>query len=531
MLIGTVLWYDAKKGIGFAKPDEGDADIFIHMKALKASGLKDLSEGARLSFDLQTDTETGRKAGANFALLTGEEARPRPKTRGKKIERLEAKAMEGKPKSDATAFGDLGLDPMIVQALSILGYEKPTPIQAQSIPAVIEGRDIVGLAQTGTGKTAAFSLPLLHNLLHNPIERKNRSTRVLVLSPTRELAMQIHKNIREMGKKLPLDFAVAIGGAPIRRQAQSLARGVDILVATPGRLEDLVDQKYLRLDQVEHIVLDEADQMMDIGFMPAIKRILKQISSEHQTMLFSATMPKAIRELSQEFLKDPAQVAVAPQSTTAEKVSQSIMHLIKMNKGLALERIIKQHPGSRVIVFARTKHGSDKLVRWLGTQDIKADAIHGNKSQGQRQRALEEFRKGKTPVLIATDIAARGIDIPGIEIVVNYDLPNVPESYVHRIGRTARAGASGRAISFCAPDERKLLRDIEKLLKKSIPVEQIEGITASILPPEEKPAPRGGGGRRSGGGKPKGGGGHRGGKPSGGKSFVGGKKPFKGRGR
>jgi len=490
MLTGTVLWYDAKKGIGFIKPDTDENDVFVHMKALKAAGMKDLEEGVRLSFNLNTDTETGRKAGADFALLTGEAPRPRPKKKTPKEKAAEAKIIENTPTSDASAFAKLGLDPLLVKSLSFLGYSTPTPIQDQAIPAVLKGRDIVGLAQTGTGKTAAFALPILHRLLADPIERKGRSARVLILTPTRELAMQIHKNLRDMGKKLPLDFAVAIGGAPIRKQMQALSRGVDVLVATPGRLEDLVEQRALRLDQTTYIVLDEADQMMDIGFMPAIKRILPKLAEKRQTLLFSATMPKLIRELAEDHLKDPVNVAVAPENTTAEKITQKLMHLVKMNKGLALERIVKENPGKRILVFSRTKHGSDKLVKWLGTQDIKSDAIHGNKSQGQRQRALEDFRKNKTAVLIATDIAARGIDIPDIEIVINYDLPNVPESYVHRIGRTARAGASGRAISFCAPDEQKQLRDIEKLIKKPIPLAHLEGLTSAVIPMEEKPEGR-----------------------------------------
>jgi ATP-dependent RNA helicase RhlE len=490
MLTGTVLWYDAKKGIGFIKPDTDENDVFVHMKALKAAGMKDLEEGVRLSFNLNTDTETGRKAGADFEILKGEAPRPRPKKKTPKEKAAEAKITEDTPTSDASAFARLGLDPLLVKSLSFLGYSKPTPIQDQAIPAVLEGRDIVGLAQTGTGKTAAFSLPILHRLLADPIERKGRSARVLILTPTRELAMQIHKNLRDFGKKLPLDFAVTIGGAPIRKQMQALSRGVDVLVATPGRLEDLVEQRALRLDQTTYIVLDEADQMMDIGFMPAIKRILPKLAEQRQTLLFSATMPKLIRELAENHLKDPVNVAVAPENTTAEKVTQKLMHLVKMNKGLALERIVKENPGKRILVFSRTKHGSDKLVKWLGTQDIKSDAIHGNKSQGQRQRALEDFRKNKTAVLIATDIAARGIDIPDIEIVINYDLPNVPESYIHRIGRTARAGASGRAISFCAPDEQKQLRDIEKLIKKTIPLAHLDGLTSAVIPMEEKPEGR-----------------------------------------
>ncbi|WP_099593436.1 DEAD/DEAH box helicase [Paramylibacter kogurei] len=494
MNTGTVIWYNAKKGIGFIKPDEAGDDVFVHMKALKKTGLKQIKEGDRLLFEMETDDVTGKQAAANITQMTDEEGRilrnaSRPAPTAKK------QKSEPKPKSDASAFASLGLDPEIVKSLGFQGYEKPTPIQEQAIPAILKGRDIVGLAQTGTGKTAAFSLPLLQNLLMNPAELKPRSARALILSPTRELALQIHTAIKEYGKRMPLTITSVIGGAPIRKQMQALSKGVDVLVATPGRLEDLVDQKALRLDQTNFIVLDEADQMMDIGFLPSIKRILGKVASERQTLLFSATMPKAIKELTNTYLDDPVEVAVAQVSSTAERIKQSLMYLVKMNKGLALERIVKANPNKRIIVFSRTKHGSDKLVKWLGTQDIKADAIHGNKSQGQRQRALDDFRKGKTFVLIATDIAARGIDIPGIELVVNFDLPNVPEAYVHRIGRTARAGAEGRAIAFCAPDEQKQLADILKVIKQDIPVEVMEGLTNTPMPSMDKPA--GGRGRAS----------------------------------
>lgn len=508
MKTGSVIWYNAKKGIGFLKPDEDAADVFIHMRALKASGIKQVKEGDHLGYILAADPETGREAAAEIqripdadaAVLKSNAPAPAPKV---------DKSRE--PDVDASAFGKLGLEAGLVRSLGFQGYTDPTPIQKQAIPIVLAGRDLVGLAQTGTGKTAAFALPILQKLLLNPIELKNRSAQVLILSPTRELALQIHKSFATYGKRLPLKFEAAIGGVPIRKQMRALDKGVDVLVATPGRLEDLVQQKAVRLDLTHTIVLDEADQMMDIGFLPAIRRILDLIGAKRQTLLFSATMPKAIAELSTDYLTDPAQVAVTPESTTVEKIDQKLMHLTKQNKGLALQELATRNPEKRIIVFARTKHGSDKLVKWLATQGTKADAIHGNKSQGQRQRALEDFRKGKTYMLIATDIAARGIDIPGIELVINYDLPNVPEAYVHRIGRTARAGASGRAISFCAPDEQKLLRDIEKTIKMDVPIAHLDGLTEVVIPRAEKPAPRGGNRRNP---SPRRAGGGQGGKPA-----------------
>ena len=357
----------------------------------------------------------------------------------------------------------------------------------------------------------------------NPIAIKGRSARAIILSPTRELALQIHEAFVSFGKKLPLNFTHAIGGAPIRKQMRDLSKGVDILVATPGRLEDLVDQKGLRLDGTKFLVLDEADQMLDIGFLPAVKRIISKVSKDRQTLLFSATMSKEIKKLTEMYLDNPIQVSVTPENSTVDKIEQSLMHLSKQNKSLALQRIVTENPKKRVIVFSRTKHGSDKLVKWLGTQKIAADAIHGNKSQGQRQRALDDFKKGKTYVLIATDIAARGIDIPGIEIVINFDLPNVPESYVHRIGRTARAGANGKAIAFCAPDEHKQLWDIEKIIKMDIPVVEIDGLTQNLIPSFEKPVPR----RRGGGANSKRGSGPRDNNRNKVKS---GKKMFKGKG-
>jgi len=382
-------------------------------------------------------------------------------------------------------FEDTGLSKPLLTTLQELGYEKATPIQAQAIPPIMEGRDVVGLAQTGTGKTAAFTLPLLHRVNKTSEGGKHRPIRVLILSPTRELAAQIDKSVRDYGGRLPLKSTCVVGGVPIKRQINALRGGIVFLVATPGRLEDLVSQKAVRLDQVETVVLDEADQMLDIGFMPAIKRILKLLPKKRQTLLFSATMPKEIKALSQDHLQNPVEVAVATVAKTADKIAQSVMHLPPDGKVNAMTKLAKTHPGKKIIVFARTKRGADKIARKLVAEGIGAEAIHGNKSQSQRVRTLAAFKNGKTLVLIATDIAARGIDVPGVELVVNYDLPNVPESYVHRIGRTARAGASGLAVSFCTSEEIKLLRAIERLIKIKIPA-----LSADGTPLQEKDIPQ-----------------------------------------
>ena len=371
-------------------------------------------------------------------------------------------------------FVELGLSPSILKTLVNNNYDKPTPIQAQAIPPVLDGRDIVGLAQTGTGKTAAFSLPILHRLSVN-MTKGPRKIRALILAPTRELATQINDAIWTYSKGLGLRSSFVIGGVPIKKQKRQLADGVDILVATPGRLEDLISQNSCSLNDIETVVLDEADQMLDIGFMPAIRRLLSQMPKKRQTLLFSATMPKEISSLANDYLIDPVHTSVNPISKTADRIDQTVIHMENGAKPTAIFKLVQQHPGKRVIVFCRTKRGSDKVAKKLGAEGIGADAIHGNKSQGQRQRALDAFRKGDKPVLIATDIAARGIDIREVEVVVNYDLPNVPEAYVHRIGRTARAGASGFAVAFCSPEEQKLLRDIERVIKMKIPAKMADG--------------------------------------------------------
>ena len=364
-------------------------------------------------------------------------------------------------------FSELGLAEPIVRALATKGYADPTPIQRQAIPALMQGRDLLGIAQTGTGKTAAFALPSLHRLAGDPKPRKPASCRMLVLSPTRELAAQIAENMRGYARHLDLHVDCVFGGVPIGKQARRLVGGTDVLVATPGRLLDLVDNRALTLGRVEIFVLDEADQMMDLGFIHALKRVANLLPAKRQSLFFSATMPKSIEDLGKQFIKDPVRVEVAPQATTAERVEQYVTFLNQAEKqallSLSIRKLLADKSLDRSIVFTRTKHGADRVARHLGAAGIDARAIHGNKSQAQRTAALEAFRQGSCPVLVATDIAARGIDVSGVSHVFNFELPNVPEQYVHRIGRTARAGADGVAISFCAPDERPYLRDIERL--------------------------------------------------------------------
>ncbi|HLA20965.1 MAG TPA: DEAD/DEAH box helicase [Pseudolabrys sp.] len=369
-----------------------------------------------------------------------------------------------------TSFNDFGLVEPILRALAEEKYVTPTPIQAQTIPLASQGRDVIGIAQTGTGKTAAFALPILHHLHTKRLRPDKKACRVLVLSPTRELSGQIAESFRAYGRHIrPLAIELAIGGVPINRQVRGLSHGVEVLVATPGRLLDLVNQRALRLDQVEILVLDEADRMLDMGFINDIRKIVAMLRSARQTLFFSATMPQEITRLADQMLRNPARVAVTPQASTVERVEQRVILTDKAAKPGLLAELLKSEPVDRVLVFTRTKHGADKVVRGLQKAGFLAEAIHGNKSQNQRERVLAAFRNGKLRTLIATDIAARGIDVDGVSHVFNYDLPNIPESYVHRIGRTARAGADGVAISFCDHEEAPFLRDIERLIRMAIP--------------------------------------------------------------
>jgi ATP-dependent RNA helicase RhlE len=367
-------------------------------------------------------------------------------------------------------FNQLGLSETVLKALAAKGYTEATPIQAQAIPSLLEGRDLLGIAQTGTGKTAAFMLPSIDRLVASGKRAQPRGCRMLVLAPTRELAAQIAQSAKDYSAGTGLRVMTVFGGTSVHKNKVDLARGVDVLVATPGRLVDLIDQCYAILIGIEILVLDEADQMMDLGFIHALKRIVRELPSKRQTLFFSATMPKSIRDLATQFIKDPVEVKVTPVSTTAERVDQSVTFLQQAEKQALLTMMLKDEAVERALVFTRTKHGADRVVRLLAGNGVASNAIHGNKSQPQRERALGEFKSGKVKVLIATDIAARGIDVSGVSHVFNFELPNVPEQYVHRIGRTARAGATGIAISFCAADERPYLKDIEKLTRQKIEI-------------------------------------------------------------
>ncbi len=393
-------------------------------------------------------------------------------------------------------FSDLGLAEPLIRALETKGYSDPTPIQKQAIPALHKGRDLLGIAQTGTGKTAAFALPSLHRLAADPKARNNAACRMLVLSPTRELAAQIADNMRGYAKYLALNVQCVFGGIPVGKQARALVGGCDVLVATPGRLLDLIEQRALTLRHVEIFVLDEADQMMDLGFIVPLKRIANMLPKERQSLFFSATMPKAIADLGRQFINDPVRVEVSPQATTVERVDQYVTHVNQAEKqallSLKLRAGLADQSVERALVFTRTKHGADRVVRHLNSAGVNAAAIHGNKSQAQRTAALLAFRKGSTPVLVATDIAARGIDVQGVSHVFNFEIPNVAEQYVHRIGRTARAGADGISISFVAADEKPYLRDIEKLtgvklMPQSLP-EDFAKEAARLPAPSRKPA-------------------------------------------
>ena len=390
------------------------------------------------------------------------------------------------------SFHNLGLSKPLLDALAAKDYSQATPIQLQAIPTVLTGRDLLGIAQTGTGKTAAFMLPSLDRLAADGKFPRPGQIRMLVLAPTRELASQIAASAQTYGRFMRLSVGVIFGGVPNSKSVRTVARGLDVLVATPGRLLDLIDQRALSLRDLEILVLDEADQMLDLGFIHALKRIVSLVPAKRQTLFFSATMPKAIKELADRYLTDPAEVAVTPVAKTADRVQQKVVLVNQPEKTALLTMLLQGEETKRTLVFSRTKHGADKIVRLLAAAGLSANAIHGNKSQAQRERAIADFRSGQVPVLIATDIAARGIDIPGVSHVINYDLPEVPEQYVHRIGRTSRAGAEGKAIAFCSPDERGLLRDIERLTRLKIEVAPLPEnfLQAAEALKRLKPAPK-----------------------------------------
>ena len=382
-----------------------------------------------------------------------------------------------------TTFSELNLHRQVFKAVTAEGYETPTPIQLQSIPHLLEKRDLLGIAQTGTGKTAAFALPTLNHLREQNQNRTPKSTKVLVLAPTRELAAQIAESFQTYSKFMDCVTQTVFGGVKINKKIRALERGCHVLVATPGRLLDLVNQGAVQLGDVEVLILDEADQMLDMGFIHDLQKIISHVPKERQTLLFSATMPKLISDLAEKYLKDPVRVSVAPESTTAERVTQGVIHVANNNKLQLLGKLLDDPSIDRALVFTRTKHGADKVVRKLMAKKYPAMAIHGNKSQAQRLKALAAFKSGECRILIATDIAARGIDIDGISHVINFEMPNVAEQYVHRIGRTARAGREGVSISLVAEDELYYLREVEKITRVEVEVLPApEGCEGLVLP-------------------------------------------------
>ncbi|MEZ2419716.1 DEAD/DEAH box helicase [Luteibacter sp. RCC_6_2] len=425
------------------------------------------------------------------------------------------------------SFDSLGLAPALLRALSEAGYEKPTPIQAAAIPEVLAGHDLMAAAQTGTGKTAAFALPVLQRLARDERNEGRRPIRALILTPTRELAAQVQENLRDYGKYVRLSSTVIFGGVGMGNQLQALRRGVDIVVATPGRLLDHMQQRSVDLSKVDVLVLDEADRMLDMGFLPALKRILAAVPRQRQTLLFSATFAPEIKALAQQFMREPREISTTPANTVANTVTHVVHPVDAAAKRDLLLHILSQDSRRQTLVFGRTKHGADKLVRHLEQSGVKAAAIHGNKSQNARTRALSDFKSGRVTVLVATDIAARGIDIDQLPVVINFDLPMVAEDYVHRIGRTGRAGAEGQAISLVSHDESGLLRDIGRLLKTDLSISNVPGYEPSTplrldagapRPKQQQRQPRsqsgGGQGRPGGsGGQSRQGGGNGGGRP------------------
>jgi len=463
-LTGTVQFYNLKKGFGFIKPDVGGDDVFLHHSTLDRSLQSQLREGSRIQFGVEI-----RKKGPSaieVSLLQGEALRVEvsqvaPASNGNGIS----------TGADGNGFKALGLINDLLRAVKDAGYTEPTPIQKQAIPQVLAGRDVLGCAQTGTGKTAAFSLPMLQQLADTSGKSK-RVIRTLILAPTRELALQISTDLNVYARYLNLSNAVIYGGVNQNPQVKALRKGVDILVATPGRLLDLMGQGHVDLSRVEILVLDEADRMLDMGFIHDVKRIIKQVPQKRQVLLFSATMSRDVMDFADGLLHNPVEVSVSPKQVTTELVEQAVLFVATKQKQNMLEQLLKEPDVKRALVFTRTKHGANRVVKNLTKRGIKAEPIHGNKSQSARQAALKNFRTGKTRVLVATDVASRGIDVDDISHVIQYDLPNEPETYVHRIGRTGRAGSEGIALALCADDERSYLKAIERLTRQHIPVIQ-----------------------------------------------------------
>lgn len=458
-LFGTVKWYDQRRGFGFVTPDEGGEDVFVHHSALTHSLQTRLDTGDRIAYGV----EHRKKGPSATDIMWLDESRP-----------------QSKATNESRRFADLDLIPSLLRAVHEAGYVAPTSIQTQAIPRALTGRDVLGTAQTGTGKTAAFALPLLQRLSAAIDERRHsygeharmakRTARALVLTPTRELAIQVGESFSTYGRYSELTNAVIYGGVGQNPQVRALQRGVDILIATPGRLLDLIGQGYVDLEHIEALVLDEADRMLDMGFIRDVQRIIKLTPTSRQTLLFSATMPREIVELADQILHDPIEVSATPEQLTVEAIEQAVYFVTQKEKQALLEHVLEDSRVTRALVFTRTKHGANRVVKHLQQAGVQAEPIHGNKSQAARQEALTNFRNGKTRVLVATDVVARGIDVEHISHVIQFDVPNEPETYIHRIGRTGRAGAVGTALTFCSDNERPYLKEIETLIRMRVPI-------------------------------------------------------------
>ncbi|WP_119070463.1 DEAD/DEAH box helicase [Aggregatilinea lenta] len=484
-LTGTVKWYNRKQGFGFVAPDGGGEDIFVHRSALNNTLKAQIDAGDRIEFFVER-----RKRGLSATQVTPDKATqesrdPQAYSAGQDdMWEQEQPARTVSPALPVTGFDELGLTPDLLRAVVDAGYTEPTPIQTQAIPDVLAGRDLMGCAQTGTGKTAAFALPILQRLTASSAssapeaprtngkngKRSGRLPRALILAPTRELALQIGESFSLYGRRSGLNNAIVYGGVGQGPQVQAVRRGVDVLIATPGRLLDLIGQGEIKLDRVEILVLDEADRMLDMGFIHDVRRIVKLVPTDRQTLLFSATIPGEVVELADQMMRNPVQVSVAPEQPSVEAIDQAVFYVPKEKKQTLLEHLLQDRSITRVLVFTRTKHGANKVVKQLTRAGIPAEPIHGNKSQAARQSALKSFRDGETRVLVATDVVARGIDVVAISHVIQFDLPTEPETYIHRIGRTGRAGAVGTAYAFCSDAERGLLKDIQKLIRMRVPV-------------------------------------------------------------
>ncbi|MDX1687075.1 MAG: DEAD/DEAH box helicase [Candidatus Promineifilaceae bacterium] len=461
---GTMKWYNRSRGFGFVTPDGGGEDLFIHHTDVNGDQHTQLGEGDRVTFAVE-QREKGPAAVA-LSLIDRRQTQPQAPAQRRPVR----SAPNGN--GSGSAFAGLGLNQKLLRAVREQQYTEPTPVQAQAIPLVLAGRDLVAAAQTGTGKTAAFALPILQRLAESagPSRKGRRPIRALVVAPTRELAIQIATSFAAYGAHTGLTSTTIYGGVGQNPQVKALRRGVDVVVATPGRLLDLMGQGHVDLGQVDVVVLDEADRMLDMGFIHDVRRIMRAVPRRRQTLLFSATMPPAVVDLASSIMRDPANVHVAPEQPTVEAIDQGVFFISRQKKQALLEHVLADDELSRVLVFTRTKRGADKVVKKLQRAGISAQPIHGNKSQTARQRSLKMFRSGKARVLVATDVVARGIDVDEISHVIQYDLPNEPETYVHRIGRTGRAGAPGTALAFCSDPERSHLKGIERLLGSRVPV-------------------------------------------------------------